>query len=100
TPPHLGAYLRSRGTEDAVRFLGFCQREGLRDYYNSLDVFVIPSHQEGLGIVGLEAMACGLPVVATRCGGTEDYVKNGANGYLVGFFADEMADAIIRVLKD
>ena len=56
--------------------------------------------QEGRGIVGLEAMACGCPVVATRCGGTEDYVRDGVNGYLVGFSADEMADAIMRILSD
>jgi len=45
-------------------------------------------------------MACCCPVVATRCGGAEDYVKDGINGYLVGFSAGEMADAIIRILTD
>jgi glycosyltransferase involved in cell wall biosynthesis len=99
-PPEFGEYLRARGLSDAVAFLGFRERGTLRDYYGSLDMLVIPSHQEGLGIVGLEAMACGCPVVATRCGGTEDYVKDGSNGYLVGFSADEMADAIIRILTD
>jgi asparagine synthase (glutamine-hydrolysing) len=99
-PPEFADHLRARGIAGAVRFLGFCPRETLVNFYNDLDVMVIPSHQEGLGIVGLEAMACGCPVVATRCGGTEDYVKDGINGYLVGFSAGEMADAIIRTLSD
>jgi len=45
-------------------------------------------------------MACGCPVVATRCGGTEDFVKDGVNGYLVGFSAEAMADAVMRILAD
>jgi glycosyltransferase involved in cell wall biosynthesis len=92
--------LRTLGIESFVRFLGFRTRDQLVDFYNDLDVMVIASHQEGLGIVGLEAMACGCPVVTTRCGGTEDYVQDGANGYVVGFSATEMADAIIRILSD
>jgi len=98
--PEFTDRLRVLGIEAFVRFLGFRTRDQLVDFYNELDVMVIASHQEGLGIVGLEAMACGCPVVTTRCGGTEDYVKDGVNGYLVGFSAGEMADAIIRILSD
>jgi glycosyltransferase involved in cell wall biosynthesis len=98
--PEFIEYLRERGLSEAVAFLGFRDRGSLRDYYDTLDLLIISSHQEGLGIVGLEAMACGCPVVATRCGGTEDYVKDGVNGYLVGFSAAEMADAIMRILSD
>lgn len=47
------------------------------------DVFVLPSQQEGLGIAGLEAMSCGLPIVSTECGGPEDYVIDGETGFLV-----------------
>ena len=98
--PEYAAYLNARNIAGSVAFLGSFNRTELVSHYNDLDLFVIPSHQEGLGIVGLEAMACGCPVVATRCGGTSDYVKDGVNGYLVGFSADEMADAIIRILSD
>ena len=98
--PEYTAYLNARNIAGSVAFRGSFNRTELVGYYNELDVFVIPSHQEGLGIVGLEAMACGCPVVATRCGGTSDYVVDGVNGYLVGFSADEMADAIIRILSD
>lgn len=70
----------------------------LQKFYRSLDVLVIPSRQEGLGIVGLEAMASGVPVVSTRCGGPSDYVRNGENGFLTGFEPEDLADAIQEIV--
>ena len=58
------------------------------------DLFVIPSHQEGLCISALEAMACGVPVVSTRCGGPEDFVLPGRTGTLVPHEAPALAAAI------
>ena len=55
-------------------------------------MFVIPSHQEGLCIAALEAMACGCPVVSTRCGGPEEFVVEGRTGYLVPASPEAMAD--------
>jgi glycosyltransferase involved in cell wall biosynthesis len=89
--------VQALGLTEHVKFLGRRERRTLREFYQGLDAFVIPSHQEGLGIVGLEAMACGCPVVSTRCGGTEDYVEDGVNGFLVNFDARHMADAISRI---
>ena len=63
----------------------------------SLDLFVIPSHQEGLCIAGLEAMACGAPVVSTRCGGPEHYVIPGHTGELVEASPEAMAAAIAAI---
>jgi glycosyltransferase involved in cell wall biosynthesis len=88
------------GLDGRVELLGVVPREELVDFYRSLDVFVVPSAQEGLGIVALEAMACGCPVVSTRCGGPEDFVHPGENGFLVGFSEVEMADAIVRIVVD
>jgi len=51
-------------------------------YQNAL-LFVLSSDEEGLGIAILEAMACGLPVVSTRCGGPEMIVRDGTSGFLV-----------------
>lgn len=91
---------RDRGVEDAVELIGSRPPAFLASFYRSLDLFVIPSQQEGLCIAGLEAMACGCPVVSTRCGGPEEYVVDGETGHLVGFDAEAMAEAIARVLTD
>ncbi len=96
--PRLTGYAEQLGISNLVEFSGSVAPEELPNFYRSLDVFVIPSLQEGLGIVGLEAMACGCPVVATRCGGPEDYVVDGNNGALVSFDAVEMAAAITAVV--
>jgi len=96
----LRATVRRLGLEAAVDFAGHLPDAALPDFYRSLDVFVIPSRQEGFGIVGIEAMACGVPVISTRCGGPEDFVAPGRNGLLTGFEAREMADHILEVVGD
>ncbi len=67
------------------------------DWYRFLGVFVIASHQEGLSIVGTEAMASGTVVVSTRCGGPEDFVVEGESGLLCGFAAEDMAGRFIEL---
>ena len=66
----------------------------------SLDLFVIPSHQEGLCISALEAMASGVPVISTRCGGPEDYVIPGRTGYFVDYYPSSLAQAILKVCSN
>jgi glycosyltransferase involved in cell wall biosynthesis len=88
------------GIGDAVEFRPYISPENLRDLLRTLDVFVVPSHQEGLCIAALEAMACGCPVVSTRCGGPEEFVLNGETGFLVNFDPVEMADAVTRIVGD
>jgi glycosyltransferase involved in cell wall biosynthesis len=66
-------------------------------------VFLQSSLEEGLGLAGLEAMACGLPVVATRTAGSSEYVRDGANGYLVDINSDTagaLADRLSQTLLD
>lgn len=72
-----------RGVGDSVRFLGFVPDEELPSLYSSVDVFVLPSEYEGFGIVFMEAMACGTPVVGTDVGGVPTAVADGETGYLV-----------------
>lgn len=75
-------------------------QEKIPDIYRSCDCWIIPSVTEGLSMPGLEAAACRCPVVATRCGGTEDYVVDGVNGYLVPVENPaEMARRIADVLN-
>ena len=85
------------GIGDAVEFSVYVAPETLRDLLRTLDVFVVPSHQEGLCIAALEAMACGCPLISTRCGGPEEFVIDGKTGFLVGFDPVEMAAAITRI---
>jgi glycosyltransferase involved in cell wall biosynthesis len=66
-----------------IVFTGQVSSEDLHHFYQQSKLMLITSYQEGLGIAGLEAMHYGLPVVATACGGTADYVINDHTGYLV-----------------
>jgi glycosyltransferase involved in cell wall biosynthesis len=82
-----------------VDFMGFQQNP--LEIMRQLDVFVLPSRTEGCPIVVLEAMAMGLPVVATNVGGTPELVKDGETGILVPYNApNRMAQAIIDLIQN
>jgi len=66
----------------AVRLLGEMDQDRIHQYYNAADLLLIPSRNEGVPNVLLEAMACGLPVVATRVGGIPEVVLDGSTGLL------------------
>ncbi len=72
---------RALGVSAAVRFLG--RRDDVADLYAAGDMLVLPSHEEGFSNVILEAMAAGLPVVATAVGGNPEAVVHGVTGWLV-----------------
>lgn len=72
-----------KGIREKIRFLGPKQGEELASLYREASFFVLPSDEEGLGIVVLEAMSSGLPIVSTSCGGPESLVADGENGFLV-----------------
>jgi glycosyltransferase involved in cell wall biosynthesis len=64
-------------------------------------VFALSSDEEGLGIVILEAMACAIPVVATKCGGPDGIITDGKDGYLIPLGqAETMANKLIKLLLD
>jgi len=91
----------SLGIRDRVDFVGMIPHEKIPDYLCQADIFVLPSLSEGFPLVILEAMACGLPIVATRVGGVPDIIEDGVNGYLVesGDF-QKMANKIIFILEN
>lgn len=98
--PATRAAVARLGLDAEVEFVGELPAAALPDFYRSLDVFVLPSHQEGLCISGVEALASGVPVVSTRCGGPEDYVRDGESGRLCDFTARSLADAVAGVVGD
>ena len=68
-------------TDVDVRFLGFLDREELPHFYSALDVFAFPSPVETQGLVALEAMACGTPVVGVDSGALTETIDDGETGY-------------------
>jgi len=68
---------------DLVVFLGKRGQDTLPYYYSSADALIMPSHYESFGMVALEAMACGTPVIASQVGGLAFLVKDGVTGYVV-----------------
>ena len=87
------------GIEHYVSMPGQCNDVQRR--LNAADVFVQSSDYEGLPISGLEAMACGLPLVSTKAGGTVDIIKNNENGFLVDIGdADELAQKMIFLARN
>lgn len=94
-------WARRLGILHRVRFRGLKEPPELAELYRNAMFFVLPSDEEGLGIVVLEAMASGLPVVSTRCGGPAMAVIDGETGFLtpVGDVSS-LAERMERILRD
>lgn len=89
------------GVEDRFVFFGWLPNEEVRHLYLEASVFAMPSLSEAFGVALLEAMASGVPVVATRVGGIPEIIEHGINGLLVEpNNSTELAEAILRVLED
>lgn len=79
-----------------IHFLGFVTRDKLNAVYNAADVFVLPSFAEGMAMVGLEAQACGLPIICTFNSGVNDVVIDGVNGFVYDPFDEKRLEDILR----
>ena len=71
------------GVGDMVLFLGKRDQDTLQYYYSAAEIVIMPSHYESFGMVALEAMACGTPVIATQVGGLQHLVQNGKTGFTI-----------------
>jgi glycosyltransferase involved in cell wall biosynthesis len=97
----LRADVDTLGLDDSVHFLGRRTPEELALLYASSDVFCLPSHEEGLPLALIEAMAHGLPAVATPVGSVEDVVIPDETGLLVTVGdAASLSEAIGRLARD
>lgn len=94
----LEEYARSLGIENRIKFLGWQSKSALVDCYRQANLFVYPSRHEGMPNVVLEAMASGLPVIATEIAGNEELVIPGETGLLIPPENIEKLRAAIREL--
>jgi N-acetyl-alpha-D-glucosaminyl L-malate synthase BshA len=89
------------GVTDSVKFVGKQPQEQVRDYLSVADLLLLPSQTESFGLTALEAMACEVPVIATRVGGIPELVEDGGCGYLFEIGdVEAMSAASLRVLND
>jgi len=99
--PAFWARVDGLGLTGRVEFILSPDSEALIRLYQTASVFALSSDEEGLGVVILEAMACGIPVVSTRCGGPEGIITDGKEGFLVGMDDPKaFADRLARLLSD
>src|SRR4030066_2012206 len=89
------------GLSDFVTFLGKRSQDSLPYYYSAAEAVVVPSQYESFGMVALEAMACGKPVVASQIGGLAYLVQDGVTGFSVPVDDPvELADRLTLLLQD
>ncbi len=83
---------------DVVKLVGFIEEDEVVPHYRMCDLFVMPSQKEGFGIVFIEAMACGTPVIAGNADGSVDALKNGELGMLVN--PESVEDVTAAIMKN
>jgi L-malate glycosyltransferase len=89
------------GVDDCVEFVGKQPQSQIRDYLSVADLLLLPSLTESFGLSALEAMACEVPVLATRVGGLPEVVEDGECGYLFAVGdVQGMAETAIEILSD
>lgn len=85
------------GVDGVVEFLGHASREQLVEHYRECDFLVISSESETFGVVAIEAMSCGRPVLTSCCGGPEDIVTHPQLGRVVGRSIDALAEGMLEM---
>lgn len=94
----LRALASSLGMNDYVRFVGSVPHDRLPLYYNASDIVVVPSYYESFGLVALESLACGVPVVAASVGGLVSFLRHEHNALLFHQHTPEALSAELRKL--
>lgn len=98
---HIAAEISALGISQHFRLVGSQPQDSLPLYYSAADVVAVPSRYESFGLVAVEALACGAPVVASRAGGLRFTIDEGQTGYLVKpQSAPALADSLTTILRD
>jgi D-inositol-3-phosphate glycosyltransferase len=91
---------RSLHIQDSVTFLGLIKHEQMPYFYSTAEACIIPSYYESFGLVALESLACGTPVVATNVGDFKNVIRQGETGYVVANNTPQhLADKIALLLS-
>jgi glycosyltransferase involved in cell wall biosynthesis len=97
----LEALVREKGLEEDVNFLGVLDHDDVPKFMAKADIFVSPSLNEGMANAMLEALAMGLPLVATNIGGTKELIEEGVNGLIVETQSeDDLVSKILQLKND
>ena len=88
------------GIKNSIIFTGLVDRSEIVGLYQASDIFVFASKTETQGLVAVEAMAAGNPVVAVKASGIEDIVKNSEDGFLVSESEDKFAENVLKIVDD
>lgn len=92
---------KQHNVEDKVIFLGSLDEELLPSYYNSCDIFLLPSTKEGFGVVFLEAMSFGKPCIGVNSGAISEVISHGKTGFLVEpNNPTELAKIVVKILSN
>jgi L-malate glycosyltransferase len=88
------------GIQNNIEFVGAVSRENLNKYINRADAFVLPSKYETFGIAYIEALACGIPIITSKCGGPEDFFCDDI-GYMISLDKDnDLKDAMLSIIEN
>lgn len=94
---NLKSEIKKLNMENQIKLYGFVKREKVLNELQKSDVFILSSKYETFGVVVIEAMSCGLPVIATKCGGPESIIENGNLGVLV---ENDKFEELSKAMKD
>lgn len=95
--PRIREMAKESGVLERTRFWSDVERKRLPVLYGAMDVFLFPSIRESLGLVGLEAMACGIPVISVDSVGVREYLREGENGFFIQ--ADDPLDLAAKTYR-
>src|SRR5664280_1586594 len=98
---HLESLTTRLGLADRVQFLGFLTEDEVIGELQASDLFVLPSFVEGVPVSAIEAMAVGVPVIATNIAGTSELIEDGKTGILIRpSDSQALAEAVVRMIED